>query len=361
MARILHLVDASPDYQTQIALEQVARNGTAKILTIGHGGDFATPLIGLMKLRNHALDCDLIHAWGEPALTLAAISGAGKRIIFSPTRFPNWRDLRWIRAVMTARDAQIICASDTMRRAYVQRGVPIERCHLIRPGVEFSRINRRRDDQLRAQLGFGPEDLVLLAAGESLRAANHHATILTSSILHLLDPQFKLLIWGRGPMLQFERNFLAKMLPQDYAAVATDKLGRDVPFERLLAATDIVLVTASGPVPPLLIAVCMAAGLPIVATVTETVAEMLEDRHSALMVKRSTSRLLARRILDLRDDPRLQWSISDAARTEAYEYFSMTRFVQQVRAVYEQVAAGKSAVEISQPAPGAGTRFFGRA
>ena len=142
--------------------------------------------------------------------------------------------------------------------------------------------------------------------------------------------------------------------------VAQRELRRRVPFEQLISATDAVLVTATGPAPTLPLAVCMAAALPIVALVTPTTSELLEDRHTALMVGRAAPRLLAQRVLDLRSDPGLQWTISDMARTESYEYFSMTRFLSQWRAVYSQVASGQT-VEVPQQAPGAGLRFHGRA
>ena len=62
----------------------------------------------------------------------------------------------------------------------------------------------------------------------------------------------------------------------------------------------------------------------------------------------------------MRADANLQWSISDMARTEAYEFFSMSRFLDQHRALYQQVVEGKT-VEVVQKAPGAGLRFHGRA
>jgi glycosyltransferase involved in cell wall biosynthesis len=136
-------------------------------------------------------------------------------------------------------------------------------------------------------------------------------------------------------------------------------LSEPIDFESLLPAADAVLVTARGPVPTLPIAVCMAAGLPIISTVTYTVAELLEDRHTAVMVPRHEPRLMARRLLDLRADAGLQWTISDVARAEAYEYFSLTRFLDQWRDVYRRVGEGKP-VEVVEPPPGAGSRFHGR-
>jgi glycosyltransferase involved in cell wall biosynthesis len=246
-----------------------------------------------------------------------------------------------------------------MRRAYVTRGIPIERCHLIRPGVDFAQVKRRRDDALRARLGFAPDDYVMLAAGESVRAGAHALSVWAASILHVLDPRYRLLLWGRGPLARQAERFAQRTHQHGLMEVAERELKRRVRFEELLGATDAVLVTATAPAPTLPIAVCMAAALPIVAMVTPTVAELLEDRHTALMVGKPAPRVLAQRVLDLRHDPGLQWTISDMARTEAYEYFSLTRFLNQWRAVYRQIATGVK-VEVPQQEPGAGLRFHGR-
>ncbi|HMB95583.1 MAG TPA: hypothetical protein VKK61_06050, partial [Tepidisphaeraceae bacterium] len=217
MARVLHLLDENPDYQTQTALSQLLRDGNAEARTIGRGGDFSTPMLGVLKFRKHAGSFDLIHAWGKSALAIAAI-GSTKKIIYSPTVFPSLRHLRWLRAVMSGREVQIVCPTDTMRKRMVERGVPIERCHLVRPGVEFAKINRRRDDALRTELGFNSEDFVMLSPGESIRGANHRAAILAASVLHLIDPKYKLLLWNYGPMAESEQRFAAKMLPEKFVS-----------------------------------------------------------------------------------------------------------------------------------------------
>src|SRR5205814_4359542 len=140
-------------------------------------------------------------------------------------------------------------------------------------------------------------------------------------------------------------RFAARHRLPGLLSIAEQRLRRAVPFEELLPAADLVLVTATGPVATLPISICMAAALPIVSTVTPTVAELLEDRHTALFTTRPLPRLIAQRILDLRADSKLQWSITDMARTEAFEYFSLTRFLEQHRSLYRQFAAGNK-VEI---------------
>ena len=107
-------------------------------------------------------------------------------------------------------------------------------------------------------------------------------------------------------------------------------------------------------------AISMAAALPIISTVTYTISELLEDHHTALMVGKPTPRLIAQRILELRENSDLQWRISDMARTEAYEYFPLTRFLNQHRTLYQQLLENVP-ISLPEPAPGAGLRFHGRA
>ena len=107
------------------------------------------------------------------------------------------------------------------------------------------------------------------------------------------------------------------------------------------------------------LAMAMAAASPIVSTVTYNVSELLEDRHNALLVPKFSARMLAQRILDLNGDSGLKWRLTDMARSEAYDYFSMTRFFDQWRDVYRQVAAGETVEVVERE--GAGSRFHGRA
>jgi glycosyltransferase involved in cell wall biosynthesis len=363
MPRLLHVSSRPADFQTLRAIDALARGceGGCTVPTreIGPGGDYANVPAAALGLRREAAGTDVAHAWGSAALSAVAFAGFG-RIVFTPTEFPTRRQVGWLRAVMSYRDVQVVCPTSTVRRWIVQRGVPVERCHLIRPGVDFARVNRRRDPRLRAAFGLGDEDHVLLAVGESTRAADHLQAVWAGSILNVFDPRTRVLLSGRGPMAEPAARFALKQRKADLVTLADRRLGRVVEFEELLPAADLLVVSATGPVSTLPIAIAMAAGLPIAATVTPTVAELLEDRHTALMTQPGVPRLLAEKILQLREDSQLQWSLSDMARTEAYEYFSLTRFREQFRDLYRQVAAG-GAVDVPEPAAGAGRRFHGRA
>jgi glycosyltransferase involved in cell wall biosynthesis len=361
MVRVVHVVEEGADFETQRGVEHLSRElgpgFQTRVTSIGGRGTWRNVPAGVMGLRE-VTDADVIHAWGTRALTAAAI-GARAGVLHTPVPELREKSVRWLRAVMAHRDAQIVTSTATQRRMLLTRGVAPDRCHLVRPGVAFARVGRRRDRELRAALGFDDGDVVMLAVGESTRGANHRIAAWGASILHVLDDRYKLLVWGRGEEMPIVRAFPRQQGLSQLMAVAEDRLSRSTEFEALLPAADVVLNTPTAPTATLPLAICMAAGLPIVSTVTYTVGELLEDRHTALMVSKAVPKAIAQRVIQLREDAELQWRVSDMARTEAYEYFALTRFLEQFRTVYRQVAAGER-VSVPEVAPGAGLRFHGR-
>jgi glycosyltransferase involved in cell wall biosynthesis len=360
MVRALHLIDAEANYELVTTHEQLARQLGAgfEVLSERVRENISSFMTTTLEMRRNPEErFDVIHAFGPYSLTVALFFGG--KIIYTPSDFPRKQFVGWIRAACGYRDLQVVCPTDTMRRWMVRHGVPIERCHLIRPGVDFSKI-KRKDPALRKVLGFSEGDFVVLPGGETTHRAIHLYAVQATTILHWLKPEYKSLLWGRGPLAASRAEFGHKLNLKGYLQVAERRMGRPVGFEEMLPAVDLVLFPAHAPVPTLPMALTMAAGVPIIATAKPQTCELLEDRHNALLTETAHPRLQAKRILELRDDPQLQWKITDMARTEAYEYFSQTRLIQQYRAIYQQVAEGKK-VEIPQTAPGAGSRFHGRA
>lgn len=357
MIRILHLLEASADFQSHRCAHhlstQLGEGFEAEIRSIGQRGHYRDAFSAIRDLRRQP-GFAMIHCWG--GLTLkAALMGSRLPLLYSPPPDPDRRQANWLRATAGHRDVQIICPTAAMRHALLTAGVPEGRCHVIRPGVEFARIQRRRDPELRKRLNLAHDDCVLLAAGESTRKAAHEDAVWATSILHVLDGRYKLLLCGRGPRVQACERFARKLGTESML-----RIGGLPEFEQLLPASDMVLIPATGTVATLPVCIAMAAALPIVSTVTQTTSELLEDRHTAVMVAPRSPRLMAQRILRLREDGAMQWKLTDMARTEAYAYYPLTRFLDQYREVYRQMAEGR-AVSVAEPAAAAGPRFHGRA
>jgi glycosyltransferase involved in cell wall biosynthesis len=349
--RVLQLLDPSAGFSA---------NRAAEILhgSLGAGFEVAVePIDGagvsaIRRVRTRSpRSRDFIHAFGTRALTVAAIGGGGGPTVFTPNDAPTRKQLGWLRAVMTYRNVHVVCPSGALHRRFVEGGIPFRRCHVVWPGVDFARIRKRRDAELRKALGFSEEDRVLLLVGESTRASGHAEALWAAAILHVLDPRWKVLAWGRGPRTNALVHFALSQKHTSLVSIAERRLGRRVEFEELFPAADVLMVTPAKPVATLPIALAMASGLPIVGTASGVVGEMLEDRHTALLAPPGSPRALARRVLDLTEHPKLQWAISDQARAEAYQYFPLTKFIEQHRTLHRQVAAGED-VELTDATAG---------
>lgn len=338
MIRVLQVLATEADFTARRTADTIGRqagqNFTIARKTVGRGGDWRSVAFAVPGIWG--LTPDLIHAFDATSLAVAALAG-GQPIIFSPSVCDGKQMAGWLRAILNYRDLRLVCASATQRDQWTRGGLPPGCVRLIRPGVEFGRLRRRRDPELRAALGFRETDHVMLAVGESTRAARHDHALWAVSILHFRDPTQRLLLWGRGPHLNSTACFGRRFEQPDLFCIAEQRLARRVEWEELAAVADAAIVSADGPVAPLPIAICMAAGVPVVSTVTPIASELLEDRHTALMVAPGSPRALAQRLLDVKSDASLRWAIADRARSEAYEYFSHTRFMEEWRETYAAV------------------------
>lgn len=322
------------DPETERVVAMLAARLGASVYEIRHDHP-ATLVADALRLRHTVDRPGVVHAFGMPALAIASLGRRGG-IVFSPVRDPSEHQIGWLRAVSAYRRLEVLCSSDTVRRRLVTRGMPADRCHIARPGVKFSSIAKKRDTDLRRQFGFSDTDTVLLVPLEITHNSGHSLAMWATSILHIVQPHYRLLVWGRGPAIGTLAHVRNLILKPGMMTIATD-IDPAIEIEPLFSAADGVLMTPSGNVSPMLIAMAMASGRPIVATITQQLCELIEDRHTALLVKNPTQRAIAQRIMDLFADPQLAQQLQDRAGAEAYDYLTAGRFVDVCEKIYAKV------------------------
>jgi len=109
-----------------------------------------------------------------------------------------------------------------------------------------------------------------------------------------------------------------------------------VPIEKVFGAADVVLITPSDDagVRPILITMAMAAQRPIVASTVASVCELIEDRHTAMLIRDANPRSIAGRVMACFDDPQAAWKLADRARAEVYDHFTITKMLAKLEGVY---------------------------
>ena len=307
---------------------------------MGEGGQWRSAAHAAAALRlGSGPTFDVAHVWGSGAL-VAAVAG-GLPIIFSPSGLPSVeRGTPW--KAICNRNVHVVVGTSAARAACVSGGVPPHRCRVIVPPVDWARIPPRRDASLRAALGFAPEDYVVLAPGESTTAANHRTAVHAVSILHVLDKSYRVLLWGRGRDASAMPGLAKRLGQPTLVTLAERSLGRRAAFEELLGVADLALVTsgAAGAILPL--ASSMAAGLAIVAAASPAISPFLNDGQDAALVA-PRPRLLAKRVLEMREEPGLAARLGSSALQQARRLFQTARFLAELQEVYEYAAGTVSA------------------
>src|SRR5690606_4694125 len=153
--------------------------------------------------------------------------------------------------VMAYRQVEVVVPSATLDRMLIQRGVAPEHCHLIRPGVDFAQVQRRKNPALRQALGLAPDTIVILAVGESTAPAEHDWAAWAAWLRPSISPRFRLLLWGRADASARVAHLAASLEPDLLSVVAERRLRRPVELGELLSVANIALITATGIVSPL--------------------------------------------------------------------------------------------------------------
>ena len=333
MKRILLFSEVDADFQTRHCIEQLASGLAATHdvhrLTVGRGGNCRHLPAAVWQLLH--TQTDLVHAWGDRCLRAAGF--ARKPILFTPAPLPTLVAAKWLRSARPLLPVRSVCLSGEDHRYLIEHGVPPEQCDLVRAGVKLGQ-RLTTDTTLRSQLGAGTTECLILLAADAEPWVNQHLTVQATAILHSLDARYRLLVTGAGRDHQRLLRLAAHAAP-NLVMDAAARLGRRVELPDLIPAADLGICPAEHALPPLPILTCMAGGLPLVALATRATSELIEDRHTALLSPPKAKKL-AQRLLQLAEDAEMAHHLADAARAEAYKLFPLSRFLSEMRIVYDK-------------------------
>jgi len=226
----------------------------------------------------------------------------------------------------------VIVVSDGFRANLIGRGVPAGKVHTIRNGVRSGEFDpkARADPRLRARLGAGPGDCLVLYAGT--HGISQGLTSVADAAARLAGRPIRFAFVGEGADKQRLRDRVAEL------GLRNVTLRPGVPHERvpaLLAAADICLVPLRD-VPlfssfiPSKMFECLAAGRPVVGAVAGEAAQILREA-GAQVVPPADSTALAGAIEVLAADPARRAAIGRQGRCYVEEYFDRDTLARQYR------------------------------
>ena len=233
----------------------------------------------------------------------------------------------------------VIVVSDGFRANLIGRGVPAGKVHTIRNGVRSGEFDpqARADPRLRARLGAGPGDCLVLYAGT--HGISQGLTSVAAAAAALAGQPIRFAFVGEGADKQRLRDRVAEL------GLRNVTLRPGIPHERvpaLLAAADICLVPLrdvplfSSFIPSKLFEY-LAAGRPVVGAVAGEAAQILREA-GAQVVPPADSTALARAIDALAADPLRRAAMGRQGRCYVQKYFDRDTLARQYRKLFDSPA-----------------------
>lgn len=281
---------------------------------------------------------DMVHAWGVRAAVTARTASNRALIVhlFDPATAAE--DAKRLRSLATPTGFAVACSCQIVRRRLVEAGLDPALTVVIRPGVDLQLINRCKRSAIRASLGLTDDHFLILLPGPIRPGGGQGEAFQAIAMLGTISDEYRVLIPGPS----FEQRRIVRAcapIPSDTGVVVP----RDRhPFEQLVAIADALLITPRGDIATTSIAWAMAARTAVIGTAVHAVAEMISHKVNGLLFKQVTGRCMAAPILACLGDRASQAAAKEVAQGQAYEVFSVRRYVEQCMRLSENVLHGKA-------------------
>lgn len=300
---------------------------------------FGVPFLASPQLRRFLAGsgAHIVHAWGVQAALAARVADSLPVVLHLFDPAAARRSSRLLRTLDRPGKFAVVCSAELVRRRLVEGGLPLARCAVIRPGVDFDLINKCRRGSLRESLGLSRQHIVIALPETGPRDLFHSQALSGSTFANHYILTVRFLVRGKSrATARLKRMERTWPTPNIITVVPAD-----VPYEAALAVSDVLVVPPMGDISTTCIAWAMAANVRVVGSATYAVAELIGDKLNGRLFKpvrgESVAIPIARLLLESDGADRL----ADVARGHAYEVFGVARCAKQHAQLYENVLAGR--------------------
>lgn len=320
----------------------VLRNAGIRVVPLGGGHPWQV----FQQLRKHVSFevPDIIHSHLLKANLLGAvIPGSHKRIWHVHNTSEQMGSFwRFLEGRLIQRSNGVIAVSEAVGRGLSLRLPALsERLRVIPNGIEpkrFSALLPTDRDKERKRWGLAPDAPVLGYVGrleEKTKKLTH--LIEAFSYLKKSQPKAILLIVGDGPDKKMLNSFvISKGLSKAVLFVGAQQI-----VEKLYPLMDVYVQPSISEGFGIAILEAMASGVPVVATLTGGIPEVVTDRNTGILVPPGNPLNLAKAMEALLSDPDLARTLGNSGREKARNLFDIQGVLEKIESLYEAVLSKK--------------------
>ncbi len=295
-------------------------------------------LAGYMKRHR----CRLVHchdahsvAVGSAAASLAKVP---LRVISRNVDFPIKKN--FLSQLKYTKNIDVIIAvSQGIKKVLVDGGIDPALIKVIPDGIDYSPFDEAAaSDYLRRELNFERDDFLVGIVAHLADHKGHKYLIRATEILKAKAPQIRVIIVGEGPL----RMELDNLVKQTHVEDIVFFLGfrEDVP--QILASLDLFVLSSYLEGMGSSILDAMASRLPVVATRTGGIPEVVVNGETGLLVPPKSPTALAKAILRIYGDKELGRRLGQKGYEVVHQKFSAEAMAAKVILEYERIAQQKN-------------------
>jgi glycosyltransferase involved in cell wall biosynthesis len=301
----------------------------------------------LLRVRAHLASVrpDVVHTHLGTADFLGATAARSLGIASVSTIHADWwpdgpadRLRTWLMARARRHCADVIVAvSESARAAYVrQRHAEAGHVIVVHNGIP-DRARPGSGAAIRRELGIDAEEAVVLALSKLRPEKNFEASIDAVAMLGDLPGGVRLVIAGDGPHEDTVRRHAGRF--GDRVVFA----GHREDVAAVLDASDVLMHPSLFDAFPTSVLEAMAASVPVVATATGGMLEMIEDGVDGILVPPPpTGEAFARALATVLGSTELRERLATSARARYEREFTAQAWALRTRGVYDRVLSART-------------------
>lgn len=285
-------------------------------------------------LRRQRFDIVHTHLFHANVLGRVVARLAGVPVVVSTTHVAEprcWHLLleRWTASLVD----RVVAVSEGVRRYMVERAhIPAGKIVVMRNGVDPGRFRLRRGG-FRRREGIASDCLLVTTVGRLHAQKGLGCLLQAARSLTLPHPEVRFLVVGEGP----ERRQLLRLRDRLGLGDRVRFLGFRADVPQILADSDVFALPSLWEGLSIALLEAMAAGLPVVATDVEGVAEVVTDGETGLVVPPGDADALTAALSRLLGDPSLRRRLAQAGHQRVVRHFGWEKVVSDTMDLYERL------------------------
>jgi len=229
----------------------------------------------------------------------------------------------------------IVAVSPSLGRRFCDyNGLPVDKLRVIPYAADVrttDRITAQRVSELRHELGFGPDDIVIGSVGRLVEQKDYPTQLQAFALAVRRVGRLRMVIAGDGPL----RSSLEAMAQALAIADRVQFLGNRDDVPALLRSVDIFALASKFEPFGLALLDAKAAGLPIVAMAVNEIPEIISDGESGFLARPEHASDMAQGFIKLAEDQDFRAHLGSRARFEAQQ-FTLQMAVAAYESLYDE-------------------------